>query len=165
MHYIGEASVEINPTVNPRVDPNIIDYDFRNVRPGDVVTYNTREYVWADGWRLLGDEGSYAVKGSITNVDIAAEANIAQSKIYGLTDALAGKVDAIEGKSLSTNDYTDAEKTKLGHIEDYAQVNAIEHIFVNDVERPITTIDGLTKSVALTINVFDDAQAEKLAGI
>lgn len=30
------------------------------------------------------------------------------------TDALNGKVDKVNGKGLSTNDYTDAEKTKLG---------------------------------------------------
>ena len=165
MHYIGEASVEINPAVNPRVDPNINGYIFRDVQPGDVVTYGTKEYVWADGWRLLGDEGSYAVKGSIVDADVSAEANIQQSKIAGLTDALANKVTVVEGKQLSTQDYTTAEKTKLSEIEDGAQVNAIEHIFVNETERPITTIAGLPKSIALSIDVFDEEHATKLDGI
>lgn len=165
MHYIGEASVEINPAVNPHVDPNIIGYIFKNAKAGDVITYGTKEYVWADGWRLLGDEGSYAVKGSIVDADISADANIQQSKIYGLAEALTGKVDVIEGKQLSTNDYTNAEKNKLSEIEDGAQVNAIEHIFVNDIERPITVIGGLPKSIALSIDVFDEEHATKLDGI
>ena len=46
-----------------------------------------------------------------------------QSDITGLTDALAGKVDVEEGKGLSTNDYTDAEKTKLSGIATGAQKN------------------------------------------
>ena len=59
---------------------------------GDVVTYNAKEYVYdGSAWRELGDETSYAVKGSIKDADIAADAAIAQSKIAGLTDALAAK--------------------------------------------------------------------------
>lgn len=165
MHYIGEAAVEINPAVNPYVDPLINGYNFRNVQAGDVVTYNTKEYVWADGWKLLGDEGSYAVKGSIVDADISADAAIQQSKILNLTESLADKVDVVEGKQLSTNDYTNAEKNKLAEIEAGAQVNAIEHIFVNDNERPIVTIGGLPKSIALSIDVFDAEHAEKLDGI
>jgi len=46
----------------------------------------------------LGDEGSYAIKGSITNADIADEANIAQDKIYNLVETLEGKVNVEEGK-------------------------------------------------------------------
>jgi len=44
------------------------------------------------------------------------------------------KVDKIEGKGLSANDYTDEEKEKLENIEENAQVNVIEKIRVNGVE-------------------------------
>jgi len=98
MHYIGESSVEINPSVNAYVDPNIYGYNFRNVQAGDVVTYNQKEFVWSGGWRLLGDEGSYAVKGSIVNADISPEAAISQNKIANLVETLSSKVDAVEGK-------------------------------------------------------------------
>lgn len=37
--------------------------------------------------------------------------------------ALDAKADKVEGKGLSTEDYTSAEKTKLGGVEDGAQVN------------------------------------------
>lgn len=39
---------------------------------------------------------------------------------------LGGKVDKVEGKGLSTNDYTDEEKSKLDGLEAGAQVNVIE---------------------------------------
>ncbi len=42
------------------------------------------------------------------------------------TLGLNSKVDAVEGKGLSANDYTDEEKAKLAGIEDSAQVNVIE---------------------------------------
>ena len=37
-----------------------------------------------------------------------------------VTSALGGKVDAVQGKGLSTEDYTTAEKTKLSGIESQA---------------------------------------------
>lgn len=37
--------------------------------------------------------------------------------------AIAGKVDKVNGKGLSTNDYTDADKTKLDGVESGAQAN------------------------------------------
>lgn len=165
MHYIGEANIEINPAVNANVNPQIPGYDFSKAQIGDVVTQNYKEFVWVGGWRLLGDEGSYTIKGSIVDADISPEANISQSKIFNLVEDLANKVTIVEGKGLSTNDYTTIEKNKLAGIEDGAQVNAIEHIFVNDVERPIVNINGLSKSIALSIDVFDEEHATKLDGI
>ncbi len=47
-------------------------------------------------------------------------------------DALeTGKVDKVVGKQLSTEDYTTAEKTKLGGIAEGAQVNVIETVKVD----------------------------------
>ena len=45
-----------------------------------------------------------------------------------LEDGLAGKVDKVAGKGLSTEDYTTAEKSKLSGIESGAQVNAITSV-------------------------------------
>ena len=96
MHYIGES------TTDPATEVTVSGVD--EFAKGDVVTYNAKEYVY-DGatWRELGDESSFAVKGSIKDADIAADAAIAQSKIAGLETALAAKATpadittAIEG--------------------------------------------------------------------
>lgn len=58
---------------------------------------------------------------------------IAQDKVTGLPDALAGKVDAVEGKGLSTNDFTDALKEKLEGIDSGANANLIEVVKANGV--------------------------------
>ena len=164
MHFIGEATVVINN--NSSVDPRISGYTFSQAQPGDVILYEYKEYVWSgSNWRLLGDEGSYVIKGSITNADISEDANISQSKIEGLVTDLSEKVDKIEGKGLSTKDYTAEEKEKLETIEQGAQANTIEHIFVNDLERVPTTVNGLAKSVNLQISVFDEDSRAKLDGI
>ena len=58
---------------------------------------------------------------------------IAQNKVTGLTEALAGKVDAEEGKGLSENDFTDTLLEKLNGIEAGAEVNVIEIVSLNSV--------------------------------
>ena len=167
MHFIGESSVVINTNVNNHVDPQITGYNFKNAQPGDVIlANNAQEYVWTGTeWRLLGDEGSYAIKGSIVNADISENANIAQEKISGLVETLANKVDKIEGKGLSTNDYTTEEKNKLRDIEDGAQENIIDHIFVNDTEVLPTVFSGQSKSVNLEIPVLQEEDIAKLESI
>lgn len=54
----------------------------------------------------------------------------AQATLQGNIDK---KVDKVEGKGLSTNDYTTEEKTKLEGITSGAQVNVIETVKVNGV--------------------------------
>lgn len=55
-----------------------------------------------------------------------------------ITNALNTKVTKVAGKDLSTNDFTDAEKTKLSNIEANAEVNILEKIFVAGEEQTIT---------------------------
>lgn len=164
MHFIGEATVVITP--NSGVDPRIGGYVFSQAQPGDVILSEAKEYVWTGTmWRLLGDEGSYAVKGSIRDADIDPDAEIAQSKIAHLAESFDAKVDKVEGKTLTSNDFTDELKSKLDNIEEGAQRNTIEHILKNGEEVRPTTIDNLPNSVNLQISEFTDDAQSKLAGI
>ena len=52
--------------------------------------------------------------------------------------ALNDKVDKVEGKQLSTNDYTTAEKEKLASIAASAQTNVIESVKVNGTALSVT---------------------------
>lgn len=71
------------------------------------------------------------------NFDIDAALNDNWDKIDSkMQEFNDGKVDKIEGKSLSTNDFTTAEKNKLSGIASGAQVNVLENI----------TLDGKTLS-------------------
>lgn len=119
------------------------------------------------------------------NVEAGAEVNeIVTVKVDGsaLTpDAdravdidLSGKVDKVDGKQLSTEDYTTAEKTKLGGIAEGAQVNVIETITVDN--EPLTPtgkavnidLSGKVDKVTgkeLSTNDYTDADQEKLEAI
>lgn len=164
MHFIGEATVAITP--NSGQDPRIGGYIFAQAEPGDVILSEAKEYVWTGvNWRLLGDEGSYAIKGSIRDADIDSDAEISQSKIANLDATFDTKVDKVDGKTLTSNDFTDELKSKLDGIEEGAQRNTIEHILKNGEEIRPRTIEELENAVNLEISEFtDDAQA-KLAGI
>lgn len=164
MHFIGEAGVVIRN--NSSVDPRIGGYDLSKAQPGDVVLSESKEFVWTGTlWRLLGDEGSYAVKGSIKDADIDPEANIQQSKIANLDQTFNTKVDKVEGKTLTSNDFTDEAVAKLEGIEDGAQRNTIEHILVNGTEIPSTAVEGVPNTIAININEFDEAAQNKLQDI
>ena len=56
------------------------------------------------------------------------------------------KVDKVEGKGLSTNDFTNELKSKLDGIEDNAQVNKIEKISLDGVEQEINEKEVNIKS-------------------
>ena len=164
MHFIGEATVVIRN--GSSVNPNITGYDFTKALPGDVILSSQQEYVWDGGtWILLGDEGSYAVKGSIKDADIDPDAAISQSKIANLSNTFDTKVDKVEGKSLTSNDFTDEYKQKLDSITDSAQTNVIEHILLNGTEVAPTTINGAPKSVNLQVSEFDETSRQKLTAI
>ena len=80
----------------------------------------------ADGQLAVSPEGQLSV------------VSIAQSQVAGLTDALAGKVDAEDGKGLSENDFTTTLLDKLNGIEAGAEVNVIESISLNSVPLEIS---------------------------
>lgn len=84
MHFVGTS------TTDPAGGTVTIGEEPYSGKSGDVVLFGQKEYVF-DGtnWKLLGDEGSYAVKGAITNADIAAGAAIDASKVAGLETAIS----------------------------------------------------------------------------
>lgn len=66
--------------------------------------------------------------------------------ISKIKSALNGKVNVVNGKGLSTNDYTNAEKQKLSGIASGAQANVIESVKVNG-----TKIEPSSKAVDVTV--------------
>lgn len=74
-----------------------------------------------------------------------------------LKTLLAGKVDTVSGKGLSTNDYTTSEKTKLGGIASGAQVNVIESILVNGTAATITSKAASITTPTKTSDLTNDS--------
>lgn len=123
-----------------------LDYEQINIGHNVVIGSNVRIYNETDG-RLQVDSSRGKLR--IANVE-----------------DLAGYVQKVSGKGLSSNDYTSAEKTKLAGIASSAQVNVIESVKVNGsalaVANKAVNIDlsSYAKSLELT-SVRDDVNAIK----
>ena len=161
MHYVGES------TTDPAGGTATVE-GHEDWASGDVVTYNAKEYVY-DGknWRELGDESSFAVKGSIVDADIAAGANIAQSKIAGLETALAGKATpaditgAIQALDMASVSIATGKKiTAIEEVDGVVSVTTGAIVAGDIPELPQSKITNLTtdlaaKADAATVTALD----------
>lgn len=79
---------------------------------------------------------------------------------------LSNKVDKIDGKGLSTNDYTSDEKTKLANIATGAQVNVIEGIQVaGSTISPVSKIVNIPAATQSAAGAMSAADKNKLDGV
>lgn len=128
--------------------------DYCNTLVVDKETGN--QYLFdADGvWTLIS-----------TDEEGIIEEAVAQANAY-TDDVAEGKVDKEEGKGLSENDFTDADKDKLDGIEAGAQENVIEVVKRNGTALPIvdktvdvevpTATSALTNDSGYITNTVDD---------
>lgn len=100
---------------------------------------NSSEFLSADGNGLKVSGVSTAIntaKSQVIGQSTDANDGTAET-IHGVynyvNEELLGKVDKEIGKSLSTNDYTNAEKSKLAGISEGAQENLVNDVQVNSV--------------------------------
>ena len=91
-----------------------------------------------------------------------------------VTSALGGKVDAVQGKGLSTEDYTTAEKTKLSGIESQANRTIISQttgesttsvMSQNAVTSALNNKVDLIQGKGLSTEDYTTAEKTKLSGI
>ena len=100
---------------------------------------------------MIYDDGSL----DVGNVAVPL-ASAAQGAIQSLSNALAGKVDAEDGKGLSTNDYTTAEKNKLaafGAASTYALKTDITNMY--KYKGSVSTVSALPASGNTTGDVYN----------
>lgn len=86
-----------------------------------------------------------------------------KTDIQGINQTLTNNYVQKDGnKVLSTNDYTNAEKTKLGNIAENAQVNVIESIKVNN---STLTVTGKAVNIDLSSYAKDADKVNKTTTI
>lgn len=84
-----------------------------------------------------------------------------------LTDGLAGKVSIVEGKGLSTEDYTSDEKNKLAGIAAGAQVNVIDGVsdeFEINAEGKVLGVKGIASSKITGLDTSLEGKVDKVDG-
>ena len=91
--------------------------------------------------------------------EAAKAANDAAGKIGDIDKALAEKVDKEEGKGLSTNDYTDQEKEKLGGLSNYDDTEIRKELSDKVSKKELTEAAAGTLTKAKS---YTDTEVEKL---
>lgn len=131
--YITSSSVPTATTTTPKMDGIAsIGTETKwakgdHVHPSDTSRVPTTRKV--AGHALSADVTLAKSDVGLGNVDNTSDANKPVSTAQQA--ALDDKVDKVEGKGLSTNDYTTAEKDKLSGIEEGAEKNNIDWITIN----------------------------------
>jgi hypothetical protein len=132
-------------------------------------------YVPWSPWIPLNSMNGWLAPGGAAPVDAAlniSSTHPVQNRV--LYQALAGKVDKVEGMGLSHNDFTDALAQKLADIENGATNVTVDALFVAGSTNPVQskTIQAalaakVDKEVGkgLSSNDYTSAEKEKLSGI
>ena len=132
MDGTGEGSVD------KKIDAKINDFANKISEDGTVNTFKELvDYVAAHSSETADMAADItALQGLVGDTSVASQ----------ITEAVSGKVDAVPGKGLSTNDFTNTLLNKLDGIESSAQANKIETVKLG--ENALTVTD---KSVVVPI--------------
>lgn len=103
-------------------------YGIGAAEPYDIHVWDSVSSSWVDNGPIQGPAGYTPVKGT----DYFTQAEIDEIVQDVVTEVSGDFVAKEAGKGLSTNDYTNAEKTKLNGIATGAQVNVIESVKKSD---------------------------------
>ena len=99
--------------------------------------------------------------------ETAAAAGAKYATKTELTDGLAGKVDVVAGKGLSTEDYTSEDKTKLAGVAAGAQVNVIDAVseeFEISAEGKVLSVKGIASSKITGLDTSLEGKVDKVEG-
>ena len=112
---------------------------------GTLVPLNDKIFIGTtEEWEALSEEEKAKYDVTITNI----------------VDELNNKIDKVEGKDLSTNDFTDEEKSKLAGLTNYDDTTLANK--VSNVENALSNKVDKDGDKILSTNDFTDAYKDKL---
>ena len=170
---IGALETFVGTLPEGAVSTNVVAYIQEVVDALNIGDYAKASELTALVNRVKALEDVGAEKNAIASVDEAQFAvdtnrnltllDIAMGKVTGLTDALAGKVDKVEGSRLITT----TEATKLEGIAEGAQVNVIDSVdtaqFAIDDQKNLTLLD-IAMGKVTGLQAALDNKVDKVAG-
>ena len=150
---IGSDNIHVDTTAGWEAQPALV------AKLGHLYVYS--DYAEKDGVDIpavkVGDGVSLVVDLPFITVDLTD----IETALSAIQSALEDKVDKVEGKGLSTNDFTDALKDKLDGIESGAQVNTVTGVKGSaEAEYRTGNIDITKANIGLG-NVNNTSDADK----
>lgn len=145
VHFIGISTTEVK---DGGTETPTIDGAAKTPTKGDVVIYNTKEYIWTGSlWKELGDQGRLAtLETKVNNLDYT-DPNYAAGKVVTKVTQTDGKI-TVSHEKLSSADVDHDDTTVDAALDDHnSRIVAAEG-----------KLDGVTKvttSITNAINALD----------
>ena len=167
--YLSDIQTSVDTYTKQESDAKYATIEVVNTKVDKVVgkQLSTEDYTSEEKEKLAG----------LSNYDdskVKEDINSNTQAISTLTQTVDSKVDKIEGKSLSTEDYTSNDKTKLEGIEEGAQVNTITsvsgrtgNIVLSKTDVGLDNIDNtsdLEKPISIATQSALDLKVDKVSG-
>lgn len=131
--------------------------DTSKANVSDLPTFkNTNDVIYPISKFTETANNTVTITSGESNVVTLAKAAYVDAIASAAQTALNGKVDAVDGKGLSTNDFTDAEKTKLAAFSaasNYALKSDITNMY--KYKGSVATVSALPSSGNTTGDVYD----------
>ena len=132
-------AISVFPELMNRIDTEDVDSSLRMIESYINYIVERVEFSLTNNFKTVNNLG-------VTGEALSLALSEAINDLSALTSTVAGKVDKVEGKGLSTNDYTDEEKEKLAEMEPGGEPNVIETVKRNGTALPVTN-----KSVDISV--------------
>lgn len=165
-------AVSVYPERMDQIDPEDVEASLRTLETYIHYICERTEFALTNTFRTTNDLGesasdlSQAVEtargevealgGQVTDLSNDLDGKVDKVEGKGLstndyTDAdkaaLANKVDKVSGKGLSTNDYTNEDKNKLAGIEAGAQVNEVTAEQVEEITDRVVSLEDVVQTI------------------
>ena len=136
----------------------MINNNIHNIFSSNIAPNPLSVKYWAD---LSEDQSGSVIKtfknGKWVKINDIKEDN---PEIDQIKSQLNNKVDKVEGKSLSTNDYTTADKNKLSGIQAQANKTTVENVLTSD-----STTNALSAAQGKRLNELIEALTARVVAL
>jgi len=148
-------ALSVFPDRMNKIDPEDAEKSLRTIDSYIRYMVDQVEFTLTQNFRTVNGLGS---SGEAISLVLTQTVN----NLSALTSVVNGKVDKVDGKGLSSNDYTDADQTKLAGIEAGAQVNEVTGEEFADLEDRVETLEDVISAAGpiLIQNAEDVTAAE-----
>lgn len=145
VHFIGISTTEVK---DGGTETPTIDGAAKTPTKGDVVIYNTKEYIWTGSlWKELGDQGRLAtLETKVNNLDYT-DPNYATGKVVTKVTQTGGKI-TVYHKKLSSADVDHDDTTVDAALDDH-------NSRIVAVEGKLAGVTKVTTSITDAINALD----------
>jgi hypothetical protein len=118
--------------------------------------------IWnGSAWDIIVDAQNVPDNATIVYDSVTGEIEVAES----ILESIAGKVDAVEGMGLSSNDYTNAEKAKLAALGETGDIDLSEYATTNYVDEGLNRKVDAEDGMGLSSNDYTAEDKAKLEGL